>query len=72
MPAVVSSALDGNVAVVTIDNPPVNALGHAVRAGLVEALDAAKTNAAVEAIVIACAGRTFCAGADITEFGKPP
>jgi 3-hydroxyacyl-CoA dehydrogenase len=72
MPAVVSSALDGNVAVVTIDNPPVNALGHAVRAGLVEALDAAKANAAVEAIVIACAGRTFCAGADITEFGKPP
>ncbi len=69
---VVSSAMAGDIAVITIDNPPVNALGHAVRAGLVEALAAAKTNAAVNAIVIACAGRTFCAGADITEFGKPP
>jgi 3-hydroxyacyl-CoA dehydrogenase len=69
---VVSSVLTGDVAVITIDNPPVNALGHAVRAGLAEALAAAKSNAVVKAIVIACAGRTFCAGADITEFGKPP
>ena len=69
---VVSSDLAGDVTVITIDNPPVNALGHAVRAGLVEALAAAKSNPAVKSIVIACAGRTFCAGADITEFGKPP
>jgi 3-hydroxyacyl-CoA dehydrogenase len=71
MPAVVSFARQGDVAVVTIDNPPVNALGHAVRAGLFDALAAAKSDTAVKAVVIACAGRTFCAGADITEFGKP-
>ncbi len=69
--SVVSMTLAGEVAVISINNPPVNALGYAVRAGLVEALAAAKANAAINAIVIACAGRTFCAGADITEFGKP-
>jgi 3-hydroxyacyl-CoA dehydrogenase len=63
---------DGDVAVVTIDNPPVNALKHEVRAGLAEALREAREDAAVKAVVIACAGRTFSAGADITEFGKPP
>jgi 3-hydroxyacyl-CoA dehydrogenase len=63
---------DGDVAVVTADNPPVNALKHEVRAGLVEAMQQARDDAAVEAVVIACAGRTFFAGADITEFGKPP
>lgn len=63
---------DGNVVVVTADNPPVNALKHEVRAGLAEALRRARDDTAVEAVVIACAGRTFFAGADITEFGKPP
>jgi 3-hydroxyacyl-CoA dehydrogenase len=63
---------DGDVAVVTADNPPVNALKHEVRAGLVEAMQQARDDAAAEAVVIACAGRTFFAGADITEFGKPP
>ncbi|MGC1885040.1 MAG: 3-hydroxyacyl-CoA dehydrogenase NAD-binding domain-containing protein [Stellaceae bacterium] len=63
---------DGDVAVVTADNPPVNALKHEVRAGLAEALRQARDDAAVKAVVIACAGRTFFAGADITEFGKPP
>jgi len=63
---------DGNVAVVTVDNPPVNALKHEVRAGLAEALRQAHDDAAVDGVVIACAGRTFFAGADITEFGKPP
>ena len=63
---------DGEVAVVTADNPPVNALKHEVRAGLAEALRRARDDAAVKAVVIACAGRTFFAGADITEFGKPP
>jgi 3-hydroxyacyl-CoA dehydrogenase len=63
---------DGEVAVVTVDNPPVNALKHEVRAGLVEALHQARNDDAVKAVVIACAGRTFFAGADITEFGKPP
>ena len=62
---------DGDVVVVTADNPPVNALKHEVRAGLTEALAQARDDA-VRAVVIACAGRTFFAGADITEFGKPP
>lgn len=62
----------GSVVVVTCDNPPVNALGHAVRAGLAAAVAEAAGDPAVVAIVIACAGRTFFAGADITEFGKPP
>ena len=63
---------DGGIAVVTVDNPPVNALRHEVRAGLAEALQQAGADSAVAAVVIACAGRTFFAGADITEFGKPP
>ena len=63
---------DGEVAVVTVDNPPVNALKHEVREGLVAALDRARSDGAAKAVVIACAGRTFFAGADITEFGKPP
>jgi 3-hydroxyacyl-CoA dehydrogenase len=63
---------DGEIAVVTADNPPVNALKHEVRAGLTEALGQARDDGAVTAVVITCAGRTFFAGADITEFGKPP
>ena len=62
----------GEIAVVTVDNPPVNALKHEVRAGLAEALRQARDDPRVAAIVIGCAGRTFFAGADITEFGKPP
>jgi 3-hydroxyacyl-CoA dehydrogenase len=63
---------DGDIAVVTVDNPPVNALKHEVRAGLSEALRQTREDGAIKAVVIACAGRTFFAGADITEFGKPP
>ena len=63
---------DGEVAAVTADNPPVNALKHEVRDGLAEALKQARDDGEVKAVVIACAGRTFFAGADITEFGKPP
>ncbi|WP_113154358.1 3-hydroxyacyl-CoA dehydrogenase NAD-binding domain-containing protein [Nitratireductor sp. OM-1] len=63
---------DNGIAVLTLDNPPVNALGHALRAPLFEALQQAKADDAVQAIVITCAGRTFIAGADISEFGKPP
>ena len=63
---------DGEISVVTVDNPPVNALKHEVRAGLAEALRQARADGAVKAVVISCAGRTFFAGADITEFGKPP
>jgi 3-hydroxyacyl-CoA dehydrogenase len=63
---------EGGIAIVIVDNPPVNALKHEVRAGLVEALRRARDDASIEAVVIACARRTFFAGADITEFGKPP
>jgi enoyl-CoA hydratase/carnithine racemase len=61
----------GEIAVILADNPPVNALSHAVRAGLLEAIGIATADASVSGIVFACAGRTFFAGADITEFGKP-
>ena len=64
--------LVGDVAVVTIDNPPVNAAGREVRAGLLEAMTAAAADPRIAAVVIAAAGRTFVAGADIREFGKPP
>ena len=62
----------GRVAVLTVDNPPVNALSQHVRQGLHEGLAQAIADPAVAAVVIVCAGRTFIAGADITEFGKPP
>ncbi|MBR9825375.1 MAG: 3-hydroxyacyl-CoA dehydrogenase [Alphaproteobacteria bacterium] len=67
---VVSHALEGAVLVITVDNPPVNALSHAVREGIVNALSDLPSEA--EAVLIVCAGRTFIAGADISEFGKPP
>jgi 3-hydroxyacyl-CoA dehydrogenase len=63
---------DGEIAVITSDNPPVNALKHEVRAALVDALRRAREDEGIKAVVIVCAGRTFFAGADITEFGKPP
>jgi len=69
--SVVSKAVQGRVAVLTVDNPPVNALSHAVRSGLLAEMQTLAADAAVDAIVVACAGRTFIAGADITEFGKP-
>ena len=62
----------GNVAVITIDSPPVNALGHAVRSGVMDALDKAEADAAIDAVVIRGGGRCFSGGADIREFGAPP
>ena len=62
---------DGTIAVVVIDNPPVNALKNELRAGLIDAFANVRGDANIHAIVLACAGRTFIAGADITEFGKP-
>src|SRR5210317_1715099 len=70
MSSPLSYELDGTVGVITVDNPPVNALSHAVRQGLADAIEAAQDDAS-EIILIICAGRTFIAGADITEFGKP-
>lgn len=62
----------GDILLVTIDNPPVNALGVDVRRGLLEAIEAADGDAAVKAVVLVGAGRNFLGGADIREFGKPP
>src|SRR4051812_27829303 len=61
----------GDVLIVTSNNPPVNALGHAVREGLVKAIEEADGDDAVKAVVIICQGQTFFAGADISEFGTP-
>ncbi len=60
-----------DIAIVAIDNPPVNAMGFNVREPLAAALKTLANDAAVAGIVLTCAGRTFVAGADITEFGKP-
>src|SRR2546427_578564 len=62
----------GRIAVLTVNNPPVNALSQHVRQGLYDGVTRATADAAVVAVVVTCAGRTFIAGADITEFGKPP
>lgn len=62
----------GDVAVVTVNNPPVNALSQSVRGGLRECFTQAVNDAGVVGIVLHCEGRTFMAGADIKEFGKPP
>ena len=61
----------GQIGVIRVNNPPVNALSHAVRSGIMDALATAADDASL-AVVLACDGRTFIAGADITEFGKPP
>ena len=64
--------VEDGIAVLTVDNPPVNALSHEVRQGLVDGLDRALADEAVHAIVLAASGRTFPAGADINEFGGDP
>jgi 3-hydroxyacyl-CoA dehydrogenase len=61
----------GDVAVITMNNPPVNGLGHATRLGLTDGLAQANADAAVKAIVITGAGKAFSGGADIKEFGTP-
>ena len=68
----VTTELRGNVLVVTLDNPPVNALGAAVRRGLADAIDAVEANPAAAAVLIVGAGRNFIGGADIREFGQAP
>ena len=60
------------VALISINNPPVNAIGQAVRAGLLNAITAAIADVDVRAIVISCEGKTFIAGADVREFNRPP
>jgi 3-hydroxyacyl-CoA dehydrogenase len=68
----VTTEIRDRIAVVTIDSPPVNALGHAVRTGIMAALDKAEGDAGVDAVVIRGGGRCFSGGADIREFGAPP
>src|SRR5262249_25537804 len=70
MSDLVLSSLHGDVAVITISNPPVNALGPGVPEGIRSAIQSAADDPAVAAIVMIGAGRTFIAGADIREFGK--
>jgi len=68
----ISTRKHGDVLIILSNNPPVNALSTSVRQGLVDAIAEAEGDDSVHAVVIACEGQTFFAGADITEFGKPP
>ena len=63
--------LRGDVAVITMDNPPVNGLGYATRAAVVDGIGKAEADANVKAVVITGAGKAFSGGADIKEFGTP-
>ena len=69
---VVTTRLQGQILIVTVNNPPVNALSVHVRAGLVAAMEQADADASVKAVLVVGEGKTFIAGADIREFGKPP
>jgi 3-hydroxyacyl-CoA dehydrogenase len=68
MDEAVSISISDNIALVSIDNPPVNAMAQNVRAGLKQAFVDLRTRPDVKAIVLGCKGRTFVAGADIKEF----
>ena len=65
-------SIEGDIGVLSLNYPPVNALSQVMRQAIVEGMVAANGNPAIKAIVLICEGRTFLAGADITEFGKPP
>src|SRR5690606_39090253 len=65
-------AVEGEIGVLTLNSPPVNALSSGVRDGMAGGVKAAMGNPAVKALVLICEGKTFIAGADISEFGKPP
>ena len=69
--SVVSYELNENIGVIRINNPPVNALSHELRAAIQNAVNAAQADES-KALLLICEGRTFIAGADISEFGKPP
>ena len=64
--------IDGAIGIVTVAYPPVNALSASMRQAIIDGISAAQAHPDVQAIVFICDGRTFLAGADITEFGKPP
>ncbi len=69
--AVVDLLHDGDVAIIAMDRPPVNALGHVLREGVMAALEQLRAQAATKAVVLTGTARAFSGGADITEFGKP-
>ncbi|NJR77471.1 3-hydroxyacyl-CoA dehydrogenase NAD-binding domain-containing protein [Sphingomonas corticis] len=71
-PSPIRTERHGEILVIISDSPPVNALGAAVRDGLEAGVKEGVADASIKAMVIRCDGRTFFAGADITEFGKPP
>jgi 3-hydroxyacyl-CoA dehydrogenase len=71
MSEVVTYNREGSIGVITVNYPPVNALSHAVRSGLVAALVQGQKDADAKVLLLVCEGRTFIAGADISEFGKP-
>jgi len=68
---VTTLTVEGRIGVITVNSPPVNALSNAVRQGVAHAFEAAIADDAVGAVLVICEGRTFFAGADISEFGKP-
>ena len=70
--SVVDLQQDGEIAVVVVESPPVNALSVAVRRGILRAVAMAAAAPEIAAIVLICAGRTFIAGADVAEFDLPP
>jgi len=72
MTDVASLSIENGIGVLTIDSPPVNALGIAVRRGIDHGIRTLGADDSVKAIVLICGGRTFFAGADISEFGRPP
>lgn len=65
-------SIEDGIAVLTINNPPVNALSQGVRQGIKDGVEQSLANDDVKAMVLICAGRTFIAGADITEFASAP
>ncbi len=68
----VTTSQDGEILILSVNNPPVNALSWHVRQGISDGIEQGLKDDGVKAIVIRCEGQTFIAGADITEFGKPP
>jgi len=71
MSAPVTLSACGRIGVITVNSPPVNALSHAVRAGLLDAVERGGADVSMDALVLICEGRTSIVGADIREFGKP-
>jgi 3-hydroxyacyl-CoA dehydrogenase len=70
--SIVALALDGDIAVIAVNNPPVNTITASVREGLFRAIEKIRSSAALSAVVLVCEGSTFFSGADIGEFSGPP